>query len=550
MDIETINEDAVNREDDSQHISYLPSNFSEEPVVFSMLAFKKMLGMSAPLMLSHLTNMLGGFGNVYLFSRLSAKSLASAGLITATQNLFVASLGSSLFGASVLMVEERNQRNPEPKNIGVLWRQIQLITLAYDIVAVPLFLTIEPILSDLGQDDTLLSHVQNYFKYYGIGFVANLLSLGNQQILLSHENTLPILLINIVNNLSNFGLGYLLITKKNNWKESAVSIAYGISSSVSLLLGSVYITLKYRQNRLLSFNLRPCLTNFRKLLQKGFPIGLQNGAEVIALWVSMLMAGYFGNANLTAAEIAGQYVYILTVPGFALGQVTMILSAQQYSRMNYSELVRVGIRAMLLSQILPACGMVFFLTVPRQLTQFFLTNNADADEILQTTSRLLIINGVGQLFDGLRQTLTGALIGQGDNVYPMITNISSMCFIGILSSYLIGFLANKEVDGIFAGRSICMFLAALMLGIRWFRTTQFFLSTPLQQDAWAGSRTAFLDDTEDLMDSQQSISEINSISATSSANFFPRVPLVRSHSFPDFQVESIERNGPSLCPYI
>lgn len=66
MDIETINEDAVNREDDGQHISYLPANFSEESVVFSMLAFKKMLGMSAPLMLSHLTNMLGGFVDNFL----------------------------------------------------------------------------------------------------------------------------------------------------------------------------------------------------------------------------------------------------------------------------------------------------------------------------------------------------------------------------------------------------------------------------------------------------------------------------------------------------
>lgn len=62
-----------------------------EPVLFlSKKDFKKLLGMSAPLMLSHLTNMLGGFGNVYLFSRLSAKSLAAAGLITTTQNIFSA----------------------------------------------------------------------------------------------------------------------------------------------------------------------------------------------------------------------------------------------------------------------------------------------------------------------------------------------------------------------------------------------------------------------------------------------------------------------------
>lgn len=283
---------------------------------------------------------------------------------------------------------------------------------------------------------------------------------------------MPILFINIVNNLSNFGLGYLLIIKKNNWQESAVSIAYGISSSSSLLIGSAYIHLKYQQNKLLSFNLEHIFINLRRLLKKGLPMGLQNGAEVIALWISMLMAGKFGNANLTAAEIAGQYVYILTVPGFALGQVTSILSSEQYSNRNYSELRKVGIRAMLLSQVLPLGGMALFLTIPRQLSQFFLTNNDNAEEILQTTSRLLMINGVGQLFDGLRQTITGALIGQDDNIFPMVTNVVSMCFIGILSSYLIGFLGDQGIDGIFAGRSICMFLAAFVLGIRWFKMSQ------------------------------------------------------------------------------
>lgn len=165
MDIEDISED---REEEIHSVGPL-LNLSEQSPLFSISAFRKMLGMSAPLMLSHLTNMLGGFGNVYLFSRLNADSLASAGLITATQNLFVASFGSSLFGASVLMTEELNRRDLDQRNIGILWRQTQLITFTYDLVVIPLFLTMDSILSKLGQSQVLLSHIQNYFNYYGIG---------------------------------------------------------------------------------------------------------------------------------------------------------------------------------------------------------------------------------------------------------------------------------------------------------------------------------------------------------------------------------------------
>ena len=548
MDTEDSSAGVPEREEEAQvPVAALAPIYSEPSVIFSILAFRKMLGMSAPLMLSHLTNMLGGFANVYLFSRLGAQSIPAAGLITATQNLFVASVGGSLFGCSVLMAEELSQRNQEPQNIGILWRQIQLLTLAYDVLVIPLYLTTDSILAKLGQDDTLLPHVQSYFNYYGIGFAANLLSLGNQQVLLSHENTLPILLINAVNNLGNFGLGYGLITKKSTWQESAVSIAYGVSSWTSLLLSSVYKSLKYRQNGLLSFKLSPFLTNLRKLLQKGMPIGLQNGAEVIALWVSMLMAGEFGDASLTAAEIAGQYVYILTVPGFALGQVTMVLSAQQYTRKNYAELRRVGIRAMLLSQVLPACGMLLFLTIPRQLIQFFLDNNTEADDILTATQRLLVINGIGQFFDGVRQTLTGALIGQGDNVYPMVINVTSMCLIGILSSYLMGFLGHEGVDGIFAGRSISMFLAAILLAIRWFRASSHLIATPLQ-GALTGSREALLADSDEDTASEEFIFEINSMPASSNASFFQRAPLARSHSLPESSTDSIEADDSVSLP--
>ncbi|MEN9916209.1 MAG: hypothetical protein RLY40_141 [Pseudomonadota bacterium] len=181
--------------------------------------------------------------------------------------------------------------------------------------------------------------------------------------------------------------------------------------------------------------------------------------------------------------------------------------------------------------------MAFFLTIPRQLSQFFLTNNEDVDEILQATSRLLIINGIGQIFDGLRQTLTGALIGQDDNFFPMVTNITSMCLVGILSSYLIGFLGNQGIDGIFIGRSSCMFLAALVLGIRWFKLTQCFTLAPILQAELSDSREELLGDRDGLTDSQQSISEVNPISATARPIFFQRTSSSQSHSLSEDQIE-------------
>lgn len=163
---------------------------------------------------------------------------------------------------------------------------------------------------------------------------------------------------------------------------------------------------------------------------------------------------------------------------------------------------------------------------------------------MQTTSRLLIINGIGQLFDGLRQTITGALIGQDDNIFPMATNVVSMCCIGILSSYLIGFLGDQGIDGIFAGRSICMFLAALVLGIRWFKMSQACITEPKLTE----STEDLLGDSDEIH-SQQSIPEVDPNS--SSITFFQRTsPLIRSNSFSDCQIEPIQNKNISRRPSI
>lgn len=114
--------------------------------------------------------------------------------------------------------------------------------------------------------------------------------------------------------------------------------------------------------------------------------------------------------------------------------------------------------------------MLLFISVPNRLTDLFLSENAEAAKILVVTQHLFIINGIGQFFDGLRQTITGALLGQSDNICPAVINITSMCLVGTLSSYLMSFVGEQGVEGIFIGRSISMALAAFLLFFRWFFT--------------------------------------------------------------------------------
>jgi hypothetical protein len=93
-----------------------------------------------------------------------------------------------------------------------------------------------------------------------------------------------------------------------------------------------------------------------------------------------------------------------------------------------------------------------------------------------------------------------------------------------------------------------MFLATILLGIRWFRATSHLITTPLQ-DALTDSREAILADSDEDTEPEEFIFEVPSIPVSSNAGlFFQRTSLVRSHSLPECGTDCIEANDPVSLP--
>lgn len=433
---------------------------------------KKILSLSVPVMLSQFTDLSGNFLTTYFLSRLGGNELAASGLITPTQNLLIAPAMACLQGASVLAAE-RIARSEE-NTVGGIWHQNQLLGLTFSTMALPVLLFSGSLFSSLNQSEELADIAQRYFRYYIPAYVGTLLITTNQQIFLAQKRAIPIFCTTSLQTLLDVSLGLCLSQGYFNLPKLGViglSIGYSISATTVFLGSTVYLLIDRNNQRyaLFKFSSEKMTHVLQSMLKRGLPLSLQIGAELVALWLAMMMVGEFGKNQLSAAEIAGQYVFLLTVPASGLGRSTSILIGRAFGKGKLEEVRKLGMTSMLLSQAMPCLGMIFFVSAPSLLTSFFLNGNTqDRNEIMQLSATLLLINGGGQFFDAFRQVAMGALVGQSDNLLPALLNVSSMCVIGTLLSYGMGFLFGLGTPGVFIARSVAMAFAASVVGTRWY----------------------------------------------------------------------------------
>ena len=90
----------------------------------------------------------------------------------------------------------------------------------------------------------------------------------------------------------------------------------------------------------------------------------------------------------------------------------------------------------------------------------------DVNQVLQIASKLLIVAGVFQLFDGIQAVVLGALRGMQDVNKPAIIIFLSYGVIGFPISYYLGFYTSLSMVGIWLGLLSGLFSSSLFLFLR------------------------------------------------------------------------------------
>ena len=280
------------------------------------------------------------------------------------------------------------------------------------------------------------------------------------------------LLGNVINVILNFLLIFgLWIFPKLGVEGAAIGTL--ISRICMLTFIIVYLKLHKKLSVYINrfFPSKVQIKRVKKIIYLGLPSALHSFFEVAFFISAVWMSGIIGKNSQAANQIALNLASMTYMVALGVGVAAMIRVGNQRGMMNFIKLREVALSTLLLIIIVDILFCFVFLIFNDYLPLLYLDpNNAnnltDVNEVIQIASRLLIIAGVFQLFDGIQAVVLGALRGMQDVNIPAFIIFLSYGLIGFPTSYFLGFYTSLSVVGIWIGLMTGLFSSSLFLFLR------------------------------------------------------------------------------------
>ena len=280
------------------------------------------------------------------------------------------------------------------------------------------------------------------------------------------------LLGNVINVILNFFLIFgLWIFPKLGVEGAAIGTL--ISRICMLIFIVVYLKLHKKLSKYIKrfFPSKVQIKRVKKIIYLGLPSALHSFFEVAFFISAVWMSGIIGKNSQAANQIALNLASMTYMVALGVGVAAMIRVGNQRGMMNFIKLREVALSTLLLIIIVDILFCIIFLIFNDYLPLLYLDpNNAnnltDVNEVIQIASRLLIIAGVFQLFDGIQAVVLGALRGMQDVNIPAFIIFLSYGLIGFPTSYFLGFYTSLSVVGIWIGLMTGLFSSSLFLFLR------------------------------------------------------------------------------------
>jgi MATE family multidrug resistance protein len=347
------------------------------------------------------------------------------------------------------------------------------LSLAYGVVAMPVMIWSEPILSSLGQPPEVSELAARYLRVAGWGLFPALLVMVLKSYLAALERTQIVFWITILAALTNALANYALIF--GNWGAPELgimgaAIASIVTQVVSLVGVIVYAVLVLPEHRMFQRFWRPDWVMLSKVFRLGLPIGLTTVSEVSLFSASALMMGWLGTVPLAAHGIVVSIAACTFMVHLGLSNVATIRAGNAFGRQDRAHLARGAIMVTALSLAFAVATILLFLLAPEPLMSVFMENdNPQRPAILAIGVGLLAIAALFQLVDGAQAIALGLLRGVQDTRVPMLMAVLSYWVVGIPTSYLLGFVWGLGGVGVWLGLVTGLACAGVFLMLRFWR---------------------------------------------------------------------------------
>ena len=434
------------------------------------------LVLGLPLIGSHLAQMLLHVTDMVMLGWYSVTALAAA--VIATSTFFVIFILGAGFAQAVMPMVASAIGRGDDVQVRRDTRMGLWLSIAFGVLAYPLFWWSEPLLLTLGQKPEVAALGQEFLRIAGLGMIPALLVMVLKSYLAALERTQVVLWVTLTAVGVNIAVGWALIF--GNWGAPEMGVRGAALASVTVqVLTAVALAIyagwlpELRRFRLFQRFWRPDWHALHQVFKLGMPIGLTSLAEGGMFEASAIMMGWVGTVQLAAHGIALQAAALTFMVHLGLSNATTVRTALASGAGDAVAVRRGGRVAIGLSMMFAVVVVILFLTFPEAIISVFLDRaKPEAAQILAFGTSLLAVAALFHVADSLQVMALGLLRGVKDTRVPMLIAALSYWGIGIPASYLLAFKAGYGGVGLWLGLVIGLSVAAGLL------MTRFWMKAP------------------------------------------------------------------------
>jgi MATE family multidrug resistance protein len=202
-----------------------------------------------------------------------------------------------------------------------------------------------------------------------------------------------------------------------------------------------------------------------RLVRLGFPAAAQVTLELGVFAAASALAGRLDAVSLASHQITLNLASLTFMVPLGLASAGAVRVGHAVGRRDAPAASRAGWTALLLGAAFMSSAAVAFVGVPGLLIGVFTSNAL----VLALTTRLLLVAGMVQLFDGVQGVSTGILRGLGDTRTAMLANLAGHWLVGLPVGYVLCFWQGWGVIGLWVGLSLGLSAVAVVLVGVWRR---------------------------------------------------------------------------------
>lgn len=236
---------------------------------------------------------------------------------------------------------------------------------------------------------------------------------------------------------------------------------------------AIFLSAKYHRLYGTRSAWKPSARHFRDILRIGWPGAVMFGNEMVCWWIFMggFVASFDKGESLAVHSPAGwithQYMMLSFMPavGISIAATAVVGRCIGAGRHDLAQ-ARTWLAVWLTLAYMGACAAAFVL-FGEPMARLFIPAHAtpeQAERIIQLARWMLILAAAFQLFDGLAITLSGALRGAGDTVWPGVATIILSWGVIVVGGWVaVKHLPRLESLGPWAAASLYIILLAMVL---------------------------------------------------------------------------------------